>query len=301
MKALGRKKTFLTYVEELIEIYVTKRVSRSSAELSYFLTLSIFPTLICVYAIVSRFLPGMSLTLDGFEGIIPGETLETIQDYMAYISSNNSQAMLTAGIRGMATTSAAAFRSIHNIMADIQGQSRFKGIFKLFFSFVFSLLFLAAIYFAAVVMVTGDWLLRAIASFFPRIAILSFWLWLKFPLMLFVFVIIIYGLYRITAPRETKGYFFPGAVAAAIILVLVSVLFSEFISFSTRYPLIYGPLVSIIIYMLWMYICGNILIMCNALNFLLRKHRGGKVKKKFPIIEEDSEENSKEKTDKSSS
>lgn len=273
MKKVGYKEKLLTYVGGLIEIYVTKRVSRSSAELSYFLTLSIFPTLICVYAIVSRFIPGMSLTLEGLEGLIPSGTLETIQDYMAYISANNSHAMLTAGIIGMATTSAAAFRSIHNIMGDIQGQSRYKGIFKLFFSFIFSLLFLAAIYFAAVVMVTGDWLIRAIANFFPELSQLFFWQWLKFPLMLFVFMVIIYGIYRLTAPRGVKHGFFPGAVTAAIVLVLVSVVFSWFISMSTRYPLIYGPLVSIVIFMLWMYICGNILIMCNALNFLLRKHK----------------------------
>lgn len=289
MKAIGRKEKFFTYVRELIDIYVTKRVSRSSAELSYFLTLSVFPTLICVYAIATNFLPGITLTLDGFEGLIPSDTLDTIHDYIAYVSTHSSQAMLTAGIIGMATTSAAAFRSIHNIMGDIQGQSRFQGVFKLLFSFVFSLLFLAAIYFAAVVMITGDWLLRAIASFFPSIANLAFWQWLKFPIMLFVFVIIIYGLYRITAPKDTKGSFFPGAVAAAIIIVLVSAVFSEFISMSTRYPLIYGPLVSIIIYMLWMYLCGNVLIMCNALNFLLRKHKSERISL---VLKEDEEKSS---------
>ena len=63
-----------------------------------------------------------------------------------------------------------------------------------------------------------------------------------------------------------------GAVAAAILIVLVSVLFSWFISMSSRYPLIYGSLASIVIFMLWMYICGQILIMGNALN-VVRRHR----------------------------
>ena len=270
---------FIGYIKELIEIYVGSNVPRSAAELSYFLTLSIFPTLICVHAMLIKFLPGISLTLDELKGIIPLETLDIISDYLQYVSVHNSKTLLTAGILGMATTSAAAFRSIHGIMGDIQGVSRFRGVFALLFSFVFSLVFMAAIYFGIIVMVTGDWLIGFIGKLFPMLAGLALWNILKFPLMLVIFVLIIYGLYRITAPANTRGTFFQGAVSGAIILVLVSVLFSWFISMSTRYPLIYGSLASIIIFMLWIYICGQIVIMGNALNVVIRRHKPHKPQK----------------------
>lgn len=263
----------LSCLRELIQIYFGKNVSRSAAELSYFITLSFFPTLICVYAIMFRFLPGMSITLEELRAFMPGSTYDTVTDYLSYVAKHNSKNLLTAGIIGMATTSAASFRSLHNIMAEIQGKSRYRGIFALLFSFLFSLLFLAAIYFAGIVMVTGSWLIRFLTSLFPALAGLEVWTLIRFPLMFLIFILIIYGLYRITAPREIKGTFFPGAAASALILVLVSVLFSWFISMSTRYPLIYGSLASIIVFMLWMYICGQILIMGNALNVVLRRHR----------------------------
>jgi len=282
LKMVRKSELIVGYIRELIEIYVNNRVSRSAAELSYFLTLSIFPTLICVHAMLIKFLPGISLTLDGLKGIIPTETLDIISDYLQYVSVHNSKTLLTAGILGMATTSAAAFRSIHSIMGDIQGVSRFRGVFALLFSFAFSLVFMAAIYFGIIVMVTGDWLIGFIGEIFPMIAEFAVWNMLKFPLMLVIFVLIIYGLYRIMAPANIKGTFFHGAVSAAIILVLVSVLFSWFISMSTRYPLIYGSLASIIIFMLWIYICGQILIMGNALNVVLRRHRPQKTKKPKP-------------------
>ena len=270
---------FAGYIRELVEIYVNNRVPRSAAELSYFLTLSIFPTLICVHAMLSKFLPGISLTLDELTGIVPSETLDIISDYLQYVAFHNSRTLLTAGVLGLATTSAAAFRSIHSILGDIQGVSRFRGVFALLFSFVFSLVFMAAIYFGIIVMVTGDWLIGYIGRVFPMIAGLALWNVLKFPLMLVIFILIIYGLYRITAPANIRGTFFQGAVSAAILLVLVSVLFSWFISMSTRYPLIYGSLASIIIFMLWIYICGQILIMGNALNVVLRRHKPKKPKK----------------------
>ena len=264
------------FFTELLDIYVNKRVSRSAAELSYFLTLSVFPTLICIYTMAIHWLPGVNLDTDILSGLIPSETLKAITDYLSYVSTHNNSTLLTAGIIGMATTSAAAFRSIHNTMADIQGESRFQGVVVLLFSFVFSLIFVAAIYFAAIVMVTGDWLIRIIGQIWPQAAGWSFWSWLRFPVMLVIFILIIFGLYKITAPRETKGTFFPGAITAAVILVLVSVLFSWFISMSTRYPLVYGSLASIIIYMLWMYICGQILIMGNAFNVVLRRYKNEK-------------------------
>ncbi|MEA4894820.1 MAG: YihY/virulence factor BrkB family protein [Oscillospiraceae bacterium] len=263
----------LTGIRELVEIYVNNRVSRSAAELSYFLTLSIFPTLICVHAMLAWFLPGITVTIDALEGFIPSETLDIISDYLQYVTTHSNDALLTAGIIGMATTSAAAFRSIHSIMGDIQGAARYRGIFALLFSFVFSLIFMAAIYFSIIVMITGNWIFTYIVDVFPIVAGLQLWNLLKFPIMLVIFVLIIYGLYRITAPADIHSTILPGALVASVILVLVSVLFSWFISMFTKYPLIYGSLASIIVFMLWIYICGQILIMGNALNVVMRRHK----------------------------
>ena len=40
------------FVREMAEVYFDRRVSRSAAELAYFLVLSFFPALICVNAFV---------------------------------------------------------------------------------------------------------------------------------------------------------------------------------------------------------------------------------------------------------
>jgi len=248
-------------------------VARSAAELSYYLTLSVFPTLICVHAILLNFIPGITLTLGGLRGLVPEETLTTISDYLNYVAAHNSRTLVTAGIIGMATTSAASFRSINSIMGEIQGASRYRGAFALLFSFAFSLIFLAAIYFGALVLVTGSRLFGLLSTVIPIFSKLELWRWLRFPMMFVVFMLIIYGLYRITAARDLRDGFFPGAISATLVLVLFSALFSWFISISTRYPLIYGSLASIIIFMLWLYFCGQVLIMGNVLNVVIRRHR----------------------------
>jgi len=121
-------------------------------------------------------------------------------------------------------------------------------------------------------MVAGNWFIKFINEAFPSFYGLEMWSLLRFPLMFVIFVLIIYGIYRITAPRDVHEKFFQGAAAAGIVLVLVSVMFSWLISMSTKYPLIYGSLASIIIFMLWINMCGQILIMGNALNVVMRRH-----------------------------
>lgn len=262
----------LVYILELVDIYVSKRVSKSAAALSYFLTLSLFPVLICVQAMLAYFSADLSTILKDLEMLIPQSTLIAISDYLAYVSKQDSAAIFTAGIIATATTSAAAFRTIHRIMAEIQGKQRFSGIGGLIFSFLFSLLFLAAMYFALVAMAAGKWLFDLLEGYFPALEKMGFVTWLRYPLLFIIFVFVVYGLYKLTAPKGYKKHFFPGAIAASAIIMIVSIIFSMFISISSKYPLVYGSLASVIIYMVWMYICCQILIMGNALNVVIRRH-----------------------------
>lgn len=273
MQEKEKESKALVYGKELLDIYMNDHVPRSAAEISYYLTLSIFPMLICLHAMLYRFLPDVSAGISQLKGIVPEGTIETITDYLAYVSTHSSKALLTAGIFGTAMTSAASFRAIHSIMADIQGVPRYKGFATLAYSFLFSLVFLSACYFAALVMVTNNIVLVYAENMFPGLAGLHFWGYMRFPLMLAVFTLIIYGVYRITTPADVHDTIFPGAITAAAIIVLMSILFSWFISMSVNYPLIYGSLASIIILMLWVYFCGQVLIMGNAWNIVLRRHK----------------------------
>lgn len=282
-------KNAVSFVKEMIVIYSEKRVPRSAAELSYFLTMSIFPFLIVLHAMIVKFIPGLSLTLDELDGIIPASALSVITDYLEYVSMHNNDAMLTAGVLGMLTTSAAAFRSINNIMADIQGGSRFRGLMGLIFSFIVSLLFLLTIYFALLVIVTGNWLVNLISRYIPIFEEVALWQVLKYPVLFVLFALILGGLYRLTTPKGEKRPITPGTLTAAVVLIIVSIVFSEFISMSSRYPLIYGSLASIIIFMFWLYTCGIVLIMGNTMNYVLAKRRRAAEK-----TEAESEEKAKE-------
>ena len=119
------------------------------------------------------------------------------------------------------------------------------------------------------VLLTGDWLFRLVEDFFHlEQAVLPWeWQWFRFLLlflMMFLFVLVVY---RMAAPRgKPRPPVLTGAFLAAAALVAASALFSWFIGLSSRYSLVYGSLASVIILLVWLYLCGNILILGNVFN-----------------------------------
>ena len=106
------------------------------------------------------------------------------------------------------------------------------------------------------------------------------WRWLRFVLLFFLLYIIIHLIYLVTAPKGMKMFRMPrskGAFVAAFALVTISIIFSWFIGMSVKYTLVYGSLASVIILMIWLYLCGNILILGNTINIIDYKYK----KKKF--------------------
>ena len=269
-----KNSTLRLVIGDMVRTYFSAHVSRSAAALAYFLTLSVFPTIICLSAMLGNLLPDANLIIGYVADIIPAEGIEMLSEYMKYVTSRNSGAMVTAGIVLMATSSGAAYRSLHNVMAEVHGTPRFTGMARFVMSFIFSFLFLATIYFAVTVIVTGEWFLLFVEEQVVHANISEAWSWVRFIMLFCLLVIIIYGVYRLAAPKGAERILMPGAAAASFVLVAVSILFSWFINISVRYPLVYGSLASIIILMVWLYVCGNILIMGNVLNIVLMRHIG---------------------------
>lgn len=263
----------------MLELYTRLRLPMAAAALSYFMTMTFFPLLICLYTMLGGAFPASGEILRFLGGLLPESTIEAILDYLGYVSDNLSTSMSVMAVTVMATSSAAAFRTIDRVMGEMRGARRYSGVFALVFSFCFSLIFLAAIYFSVLLILTGKWFLEFVDRHVMFVNISSSWRWGRFILLYLLLFIMLCGVYRITAPRGRPVRLLPGAALASVALVAVSILFSVFIGASTKYPLVYGSLASIIIMMIWMYTCGLILFLGNALNVSLerleRQENGG--------------------------
>lgn len=255
------------FVREIVELYFSAHVSRSAAELAYFLILSFFPILICVNAFVGALDLDISVVLVEVERFLPGDVAAILADYVGYITENQSRGMLLAGLFVTLVSASAAVRALMKIMDDIYGRTNYPGFWSIVVSVGFSLLLLITIYLSIVVLLTGNWFLHLLAGFLPLQAAFWDWQWLRFVILFALMLVFILLLYRISAPiGKPRPPVLTGAVLAAVALAGASILFSWFIGMSSRYSLVYGSLASVIILLVWLYLCGNILILGNVFN-----------------------------------
>ena len=262
----------LRVIKDVIVVFMSFPVGRSAAALSYYFTLTIFPFFICASVILGTLNIQETDAFALLEGVIPDAAFSTLSDYLNYLTNSRTEVMFTIGLTAMLTSSSAAFRSFIGITGEIQGKMRFSGIWGLIISFLFSILFLVAIYGSAVVVLSGEWLTFFLQQHFEIGQMATAWTWIRFLILFIMLFIMIYSVYLISAPKKaTKMSRFPGALVAAIILVVASMLFSRLITASIRYEVLYGSLASFIILMVWLYTCSLILIMANVLNISVGK------------------------------
>lgn len=286
---LGRflKRRPVRFITEMVELYFSKHVSRSAAELAYFLILSFFPALICVNGFIGRLDLDIQTLLHAMDELIPKQALSVLGDYVGYITNNRSEGMFYAGLFMTLLFASAALRALMDETEEIYGRPGYTGLGKVVASVVFSVLFLITVYLSLAVLLTGGWLFDLIQEllhikFSKR---LWDWQWMRF-LILFCLVLLFVALvYRMAAPRgKPRPPVLTGAFLSAIALVAASALFSWFIGMSSRYSLVYGSLASVVILLVWLYLCGNILILGSVFNSVWYSHRKRHEHRKRPGI-----------------
>lgn len=274
------KNRVIRFLFEVVDLYFTKRVSRSAAELAYFLVLTFFPLLICINAIVGALNLSADNILASLTGIVPEVALGVLIEYVGYITNNQSSTLLAAGVVMLLFSASAAMRSLMNIMDDIYGRKAYVGIWQIVASVAFSVLFLLTIYLSLIVVLTGNWFFHLLEQFIhgiPRLEHVTLpwdWQWMRFLLLFCLVLVFVMLLYKATAPRgKPHAPVLIGALLAAAALVGASAIFSIFIGMSSRYSLVYGSLTSVIILLLWLYLCGTIVILGNVINRVWYSHK----------------------------
>lgn len=273
MKRIWNSKP-ICFARSVVQLYFSARVSRSAAELAYFLILTFFPLLICVNGIVASLHLDIALVLDTLERFLPGGVAAILAEYIQYITQNQSTGMFLTGLFTTLVSASAAVRALMKSMDDIYAQVHFVGFRKILASVVISVLMLASIYLSVLVVMSGSWFFGLLEKYLHLPHTAQSWQWLRFVLLFSMVLFFILILYRVTAPvSKPRQPVLPGAISAAVALVGASILFSWFMEISVRYPLVYGSLTSVIIMLIWLYLCGNILIVGSAVNCVLYRNR----------------------------
>ena len=262
------------FVRDMVQAYGRLGVSRAAASLAYFLILTLFPLLVCVNFFIGLLELDPEAVFSALDSLLPRESLSIILDYLTYVSGvpqSQSTPLLLASLFTILLSASAGLRTLLKTMDELYQVRHVSSLRRVAVSVILSLLFLLTIYLSIVVIFTGDWffqLLEArlpspLAELIPLRLLSQLWGWLRYLLLFFCVLLLVLAVYRMGTPpplRREKKVLRLTALLSAGALVACSVLFSWFIGMSSRYSLVYGSLASLIILLVWLYFCGNILL-----------------------------------------
>ena len=262
------------FVRDMVQAYSRLGVSRAAASLAYFLILTLFPLLVCVNFFIGLLELDPEAVFSALDPLLPRESLSIILDYLTYVSGipqSQSTPLLLASLFTILLSASAGLRTLLKTMDELYQVRHVSSLRRVVVSVALSILFLLTIYLSIVVIFTGDWffqLLEArlpspLAELIPLRLLSQLWGWLRYLLLFFCVLLLVLAVYRMGTPpplRREKKVLRLTALLSAGALVACSVLFSWFIDMSSRYSLVYGSLASLIILLVWLYFCGNILL-----------------------------------------
>ena len=262
------------FVRDMVQTYGRLGVSRAAASLAYFLILTLFPLLVCVNFFIGLLELDPEAVFSALDSLLPRESLSIILDYLTYVSGipqSQSTPLLLASLFTILLSASAGLRTLLKTMDELYQVHHTGSLRRVVVSVALSILFLLTIYLSIVVIFTGDWFFQVLEERLPAplvemipLRLLSqLWGWLRYLLLFLCMLLLVLAVYRMGTPppfRQDRKVLRLTALLSAGALVACSVLFSWFIGMSSRYSLVYGSLASLIILLVWLYFCGNILL-----------------------------------------
>lgn len=262
------------FVRDMVQTYGRLGVSRAAASLAYFFILTLFPLLVCVNFFIGLLELDPEAVFSALDPLLPRESLSIILEYLTYVSGipqSQSTPLLLASLFTILLSASAGLRTLLKTMDELYQVRHVSSLRRVAVSVILSLLFLLTIYLSIVVIFTGDWFFQVLeerlppplAELIPLRLLSQLWGWLRYLLLFFCVLLLVLAVYRMGTPpplRREKKVLRLTALLSAGALVACSVLFSWFIGMSSRYSLVYGSLASLIILLVWLYFCGNILL-----------------------------------------
>ena len=241
------------------------------AELAYYFLFSFLPLIIFVAALISAMKLDIS-SFSGLEKLIPQDVLSIISEYYHYIFVAKNTGLMVSGLVLSVYFSSAAVRSLMRGL-DVAYHVKEKRSFirKIITSVLFAIILLLMISLSMVVLVAGGKIIELIIYVFPEYKGFEFMTnILRFALPVIPMLFVLTLLFMFVPNQKVKfREAVPGALFSLIAWMVVSGVFSLYVSTMGNYSVLYGSLGAIIVLMLWFYLIGIIFVMGGELNALL--------------------------------
>ncbi|MBN2794065.1 MAG: YihY/virulence factor BrkB family protein [Clostridia bacterium] len=256
------------YFKEIIMRLKEHHIESFSSQIAFYMLLSIFPFLILLFMFLTK------LSIDSVEGMtdiykmLPNQVSQIIQDYLSYSKqfSNKVFSPLLIVAIWMSSNAVIALMKAVNIAYNLEETRNYfirKGI-----SILCTLLIIVVILIAIIIPNIGVFAMGYVRKYIhmPEMNLFIFNI-IRLVISTAVLFLVLAFLYR-TLPNKKLKYkaVLPGTVFSFLGLMATSVLFSTFVQNYAQYSIVYGSLAAVIVLMIWLFLCGMILMLGSEIN-----------------------------------
>ncbi|MCA1056683.1 YihY/virulence factor BrkB family protein [Rossellomorea aquimaris] len=258
----------LVYPKEVIGRFFKERFFDQSAQLAYYLLLSIFPFLLFVFSLLSYLPISETNVLLLIKPFAPEKSYSIIHDNVERILYNQRGDVLSISIIFTFWLASMAVQSMVRSLNQAYKIERKKPFFiALFYDLLLTVGFMVLISFSLVVPVVEEYIRHArftsgkLQGEWSQLWVMGKWgLSSIFMLLLFIFLYMV-----VPSRRISFMHVLPGALLATFGWQGVSWLYGTYVKLND-YTQFYGQLGSVITLVVWFYISSTILLIGGLLN-----------------------------------
>lgn len=272
-------------VQWFIRRFGENTLSVHAAHVVFFVMVSFFPFVMFFFTLL-RYTP---LTEENIilllEAVVPEGIRGVLEAWIREAYHQSSGTILSITVITTLWSGSKGFMGItYGLDKIYQVKNQRNWVVNRLSSLLYTLAFAGILMLSLIVLVYGNKILLAVDSFFSIEAplfigifslrsILGFGIFFLFFLLLYMFI----PDRKANAKEEV-----PGALFTAVLWILFSYLFSVYVDYFSNFSSVYGSLTYIVLFMLWMYICMDILFFGALINRYLSEgnvlfHRRGRI------------------------
>lgn len=244
-------------------------ISAFSAQAAFFLILSIVPFLSLLLTLV-KYLPiTQSMLFSTVINVVPTPFEPLVSTILEELYHKTSGAILSVSVLVALWSSAKGiFAIVNGLQAIYHVEIKRNYIVLRLISTIYTIIFVIAIIATLLLMVFGNTIYYSLKKDFPVAAeFLSIFIKQKFLLSFCILTLVFLFIYKLVkANNSSIMNMIPGAVLSSLSWIIFSYAFSLYIDKFSDFSYTYGSLATIVILMLWLYICMYLMFIGAEVN-----------------------------------
>ncbi|MFO7886802.1 MAG: YihY/virulence factor BrkB family protein [Eubacteriales bacterium] len=273
-RALERK-SFI-FIDQIIFRFKDHNLIGSAAELAYFLFLSIFPFLIALLNILNYISLRKNQYILDIIRYAPEDIQRIIEVFVNDLNFGSNESLLSIAVIGGIIAASTGFRAIIRSLDRAYKYAENRSVLKkIGLSILFTIILIFLITLVFISLVFSEQIGKLVFQLFNiEVLFLMGWRYLRL-LISFIFMVFIFALIYKYSPNIKKGdslslkSTFPGAIFASISWIILSLIFSYYVSNFGRYSVTYGSLGGVIVLLVWLFISSIVIILGGEINAAL--------------------------------